>query len=185
MSVDIHAYIKDFNNATREGCEQYLLQQFNIKAQVHPESDFETDSGFLPFKVEFPAIDDLKGKEFISGFEIFTGEYDYQSELQEINKSCSKIAKKKDFQEFVVNEEVDNLLKTCNYDVTLVTHSCCCEAIMASAFASYLAETCNGVICDPQSGKYYHKNLKQETFGWIKQLMDGLKLDELHPFEGF
>ena len=184
MSDDIYVYIKDFNNTSREGCEKYLLQ-FNIKAQLHPNVKFETQAGFMPFKVELPTIDDLKGKEFISGFEIFTGEYDYQSELQEIIKPRSKKAKKKDIQEFVVNETVDNLLKTCNYDVSLVTHSCLLEGIMALAFASYLAESCNGVICDPQSGEYYHENLKQKMSGWIKQLMDALKLEALHPFEGF
>ena len=202
MSINMIVYIKDFKNITKEDCEKYLTQ-FGIKAQVHPETDFETKTGFLPFKVEFPLCDQIKGKAFMSGFEMYPEVYNYQQELREKNKSQEPLPPKaqginglfkkrsilsdgikEDIQEFIVNPNVDNVLKECGYSILLRFWSMD-ECILALGVTSYLAETGRGVVCDPQSGDYFYKDINQEFSKEIKQAFDLLEPDALHPFEGW
>ena len=166
--MQIIAYIKNFGEISKENCEKYLLQ-FGIKAQIHPEIDFETDSGFMPFKVEFPAIDALKDGVFLSGFEIYTDVYKYQ---------------KKMFQKFIVNPEIDDVLKSCGYSISLVYHDCA-EGVMALAFASYLAESGNGIVHEVESGEYYYQEIRRRVYEDIKDFFDILEPDVLTPFEGW
>ena len=166
--MQVIAYIKNFSGISKENCEKYLLQ-FGIKAQIHPEANFEADSGFMPFKVEFPAIDALNDGVFLSGFEIYTDVYKYH---------------KKMFQKFIVNPEIDDVLKSCVYSISLVYHDCA-EGIIALAFASYLAESDNGVVHEAESGEYYCQGIRGRISEHIKVFFDILEPDVLTPFEGW
>ena len=200
MSMDIHIFIDDIRNASSADCVKYI-QQFDIIAQIHPESDFETNSGFLPFRVEFPSCDFLKGKTFLSGFEMSTETHDYEYDLQNTKDTLSKkangifrIFKKKenvankDSEIFVVNPRIDELLKKCGHTVFLDISSVdSFEPILALAFASYLAENCNGIIYYPHSDEYFDKDSIQEVFKHISVFISELSPDSLvcHEFENW
>ena len=202
MSMDMIVYIKDFNNITNEDCEKYLIQ-FGLDTKIHPDTDFKTQTGFLPFRVEFPLIDDLKGKAFISGFEFFSEAYDFQQDLAKV-KELQKAPPKKggglfglfkqknivpeeikeDIQCFVVDPDVDNVLKECNYSLLLCSHNMD-ELIVAMAVTIYLAETGNGVVLNPQTGDYFYKDINQELSEQIKWMFTDLEPETLRPFEGW
>jgi len=206
MSWDITVSINDIKNISKIECEKYL-QQFEIYAELHPETNFETDEGFLPFKVEFPGINFLKGKVFISGFEVDSNPYDYHEDLDEtkifshrektsekmnifLNLFRKKVNMPSEMTEMhVINEEADKLLKNCGYQIHLKVNKSIdsFRPIMALAFASYLAEKCNGVICDTYSGEYYYNNVKQVISEQIQELFKALAPNKLlsHPFESW
>ena len=198
MSFDINVYVDDIRNASKADCERYI-QQFGIITQIHPESNFETASGFWPFKMECTTHDFLKGKAFLSGFELFTDSYDYEQELHSIKELLLKkssgifsLFKKKtntpaeDSKLYIVNPDVDKLLKDCRHIITMYLQSDdSFEPILALAFASYLVETCNGVIVYSHSDEYFDGNNIQEVFGQINEFLSELTSDTLvcTPFE--
>ena len=195
MSMDLSVNIKDFTNITKEGCEKYLLQ-FGLKVLVHPEIDFETHTGFLPFKIEFPDVAKLKGKEFLTGFEFYTDEYDYTKRLDDIKALTAEtnppkrkgimglFNKKAPSNEIIhiINPKADERLKKCKYDVTLCFHEMH-EGVIATAFAAYLAEMADGVIFDCCSGEFLYENINQKSHEDIKSFVSELELKSLHLFE--
>ena len=170
MSMDINVYIDDFTNITKEGCEEYLLQ-FWLKAQVHPKVEFVTSEGFVPFRVEYISVDMLKNKAYITGFEIYIDKYDYKQIIKDEIKP-------------LINHKADELLKRCNYEITLSFHEFH-EGLIALAFASYLAETGNGVICYTTSGEYLYENIKQKSLEEVGAFFKELDPDTLHLFDGW
>lgn len=92
----------------------------------------------------------------------------------------------KEEKKHIINAEADELLKECGCILNLCVHGeDSFEPILALAFASYLAENCNGVIYDPQSERSYYKNIHQKISALIKECFDELTPDTLlsHPFE--
>ena len=200
MSMEITVYIEDFNDITREGCEKYL-ENFGIRAQIDPEANFQVSTGFLPIKVEFPFIEQLSEKEFISGFEMFQDTFSYEQELQEINESQDHCANKfthttclnkaansqtaetpSGDKVFIADSDIDAVLIRCRYRLDMYYHNMD-ELVLALAVASYLAETRNGVVHDPQTGDYYYFDIKQRLSEYIEEALDSIELDGLHPFE--
>jgi len=202
MSWDLTVYLGNIKNISRKDCEKYLTH-FNIQAELYPETNFETDSGFLSIKAEFPSISFLKGKIFLSGFEIYSSAYDYSEELEWSKKLKNSIKKSsepfglareksnisdEEGEIYNINSEADILLKKCNYSITLCVHSGdSFEPILALAVAAYIAEKCNGVIQDTYSGDSYYKNVRQTISGFIKEEFDKITPDTLlsNPFEGW
>jgi hypothetical protein len=200
MSWDLRVYIDDIKKISKDNCENYL-QQFGIQAQMHPETNFETDSGFLPFKVEFQSIDFLVGQTFISGFEIYSGSFDYWDDLIEMNclrsitqkpKGLLGLFRKKaneesnDVIEHIINPDADDILKECKYQMTLsVGFDDSFAPILALAFATYLVEISDGVICDIYSGEYFYENVKGKMTETINGLYDELSPNNLksHSFQ--
>jgi hypothetical protein len=174
---------------------------FGIQAELHPETNLETDFGFVPIKAEFSSIPFLKGQVFLSGFEIYSGDYDYNEELEwskKLENFTKKSSKASDlFEEkfnlsddkneiYSINSEADVLLKKCHYSITFCVKSGdSFESVLALAVAAYIAETCNGVIQDTYSGNSYYKNIRQAISDLIKEQFDELTPDTLlsHPFE--
>ena len=199
MSMDMIVYIQGFNEISKEGCEKYL-EQFGIQAQAHPETNFQTDTGFLPFKVEFPFIENLKGSAFLSGFEIFPDTYDYQQDLKEANEIQSPKIKRGGIkglfkktsaetaetqannQVFIADSDVDSILMGCCYRLELCYRSMD-ELILALAVSSYLAETGAGVAYDPQTGDYYYRDFKKVLSKYMEEAFDSLELGMMNPFE--
>ena len=203
MSMTINIFVNDIKNVSKADCEKFM-QRFDIIAQIHPESDLKSDTGFLPFRVEFPSHEFLKGKSFLSGFEIGTDAYDYEQVMQTIGEALSKksgcffgLFKKKTSENTVsekyslipVNtgaEAINDLLKKCSHVVALdISTNDSFEPILAPAFASYLVESCDGVICYPHSDEYFYESNKQEIFDQINDFLDELRPENLvsHPFE--
>ena len=198
MSFDINVYVNDIKNISRADCEKYM-QQFGIMAEIHPESNFTTDSGFLPFKVEFSSHDFIKNKTFLSGFEMFSDAYDYAQNLSSIKEILLKkssgifgLFKKKantpasNSERYIINPNIDSLLKDCKYIITMHLQSDnSFEPILALAFALYLAENCNGVIVYSHSDEYFDSNNKHEVFDQINEFFSELTPENLvcTPFE--
>ena len=198
MSMDIDVFVDDIRNASKTDCESYM-QQFGIMAQIHPESNFETDSGFLPMKVEFPSVGFLKGKTFLSGFECASSAYDYECEIRVIKEALSKksgglfgfFKKKADVtadepEIYIKSRDTDALLKQCRHTVTLYLGSGdSFEPILALAFALYLVENCNGVMCYSFSDECFDSSNKREVSDQIGEFFDELTPENLvcHPFE--
>ena len=199
---EVNVYTRDIKNISKSDCEKYF-SKFGIIAELHPETNFETDSGFVPFKVEFPHIEFLKDKTFLSGFEFYSDSYDYSEDLKQIKdlisvqnkpRGLSGLFKKKATIEmpcvetFVFDSETDEFLKQCKYIMTLsVGSEDSFEFILAFAFASYVVEMYNGIIYDTYSGKSHCKNNLQAITDEIKEYYDGLTPRTLmsHTFEGW
>jgi hypothetical protein len=200
--LDVNVYVRDIKSISKSDCEKYL-SKFGIIAELHPETNFETDSGVVPFKVEFPHIEFLKDKTFLSGFEFYSDSYDYSEDLKQIKDLISTsskprgllgLFKKKTNTEdvktevFVFDRETDELLKQCKYIMTLsVGSEDSFEFILAFVFASYVAEMCGGVVYDTFWGTSHYKDNLQTITDEIKEYYDGLTPRTLmsHTFEGW
>lgn len=93
VSWDLTVYVSNMNNITKEACESHMLQ-FGIRAQIHPEIEFATAFGFVPFKVEFPSVNFLCGQTFLSGFELSSDSFNYLDDLNETARLRDDKAKK-------------------------------------------------------------------------------------------
>ena len=104
--------------------------------------------------------------DIMTGFELLFSDYDYHQELE---NSHPKPAKHKSFLSkvfgnnkdvtssinFVADKELDKLLRDCNVDLTLNWKSWNKSELRISLFfAAILAELTDGVIYDPQNGRY-------------------------------
>jgi hypothetical protein len=200
--LDVNVYVRDIKSISKSDCEKYL-SKFGIIAELHPETNFETDSGFVPFKVEFPHIEFLKDKTFLSGFEFYSDSYDYSEDLKQIKdlisnsskpRGLSGLFKKKatiempSVETFVFDSETDELLKQCKYIMTLsVGSEDSFEPVLAFAFVSYVAEMCGGVVYDTFWGTSHYKDNLQTITDEIKEHFDELTPKNLisHTFEGW
>lgn len=170
MSIEVNIFINDIKNISKETCEQYL-SLFNMKVQIHPDIEFETHTGFLPFKVEFTSKDVLQDQVFLSGFEFYSETYEYAKALSDIKKRGIRRLFSK--TKYIINADADKLLNECSHLILLQFGSGdSFEPILALAFSSYLADTCNGVVYDCQSGDYYFSNVRQEISEQIEVLFD-------------
>jgi hypothetical protein len=153
--------------------------------EFHPEFKFDeqTDTGFLPIKLkvhlghskQYDNID----YEIMTGFELLFSDYGFGEELKSTeqqavptenksflsnffggNKSATPSA-----NSFVVDKELDKLLKHCKKDVMLNWKSWNkSELRMSLFFAAILAELTDGVVYDPQNGRYLNGQQALQTF---------------------
>lgn len=170
-----------------------IVKRFNdygITIEFHPEFrfDIDNDSGFLPakFRLNKGISSHYDQYEFflLSGFEINFSPYDYQEDLKNAQENTqlkkgffSKLFKAKVTQvEFIQNEEIDNLLKSCNQYLNLRFSSRNKSELRISLlFATFLIEQTNGVIYDP-----YH-----DRFLDTKQALSTIPIEILEYEESF
>jgi len=189
MAIEIIVYVDDVKNISAADSERYI-GEFEIDAQIHPEVDFETHSGFVPLKIAMSAPEFLRDRTFLSGFEFYVEAYDYEQELSVVKSHADKPGgilawfKEKfapnNHEIYIASPELDAAMKKCSHAITLrISPGDSLEIPLAFIFALYLAEHCNGVIWYADSDAYYDVNSRDEWVGGLKEF-----LDELSP-EGF
>ena len=185
MSIDLYSYAKSFENFSKEECITFF-EKYGLKVEIHPEFEFETQSGFLPFKVIFEDENcSHRGKEFISGFEFsLDDEYDYKADLKELQPkglfSCFNKRK------YICDEQIDAALKESKYLVGMYFHEMM-ELVVAQIFSAYLSLSCGAVYYDPQADTYFlpeQLNADEEINSGLQALYAD-EFQEWHPFEGW
>ena len=181
--MDLNVYTKDLSIELIPRIKK-RFKDFNMDVELHPNFKFDQkkDIGFLPIKLNvdlghskhYDKID----FEILTGFEIFFSNYDYEEELNE-NKEYETLSEKKSLFSkifgknkvllsenfFIADEEFDKLLKLCNKNVFLSCKSHNKSELRVSLlFAAFLAELTNGIVFDPQNGKYLNGIQALETF---------------------
>ena len=180
--MDINIYTKGFSPDLILKIKNRFAD-FHMDIEFHPDFKFDeqTDTGFVPIKLRtqpghIKPYDNF-GSDVMTGFEIFFNDYDYEQEYQSIQSTStesksffSKIfrsKKKNDFHvnNFVVDSELDKYLRNCKKDVMLNWKSRNKSELRVSLFfAAILAELTDGVIYDPQSGRYLNGQQALQTF---------------------
>ncbi len=87
MSLDLNVYVKQIDDSIiSEWIDR--MNQFDMECEIHPDFSFTDHSGFLPFKIQLknPKNQELKDKEFISGFEFYKADFDLKKELESISQ---------------------------------------------------------------------------------------------------
>lgn len=160
------------------------FKDLKMDVEFHPDFKFDQkkDVGFLPIKLK---VETGNSKQYdkiefdiLTGFEIFFNDYDYEEELAE-NKKYETLSEKKSFfsklfgkretehseNNYIENKEIDEILKKCSKDIFITFKSQNKSELRISLlFASILAELTNGIILDPQNGRYLNGKEALETF---------------------
>lgn len=169
--MDINIYTKELS----AGLIPKIIKRFadfDMDIEFHPKFKFDekADIGFLPIKLKLvlgksKQYDNIN-HEILTGFELFFSSYDFEEELKFIQEPIqpktnllSKLFGNKKTvlftENFVADEELDKLLKDCNKSLMLNWKSWNKSELRISLFfAAILAELTNGVIYDPQNGRY-------------------------------
>jgi hypothetical protein len=173
MGMDLNIYTKGLSSDLLPKIKKRFAD-FSMNIEFHPEFKFDeqTDSGFCPIKLKLQSghseLYDKFGDDILTGFEINFDNYNYAEELKEIQSESSNENKKsflsnlfgnknkteiKDF--YIENKIIDNKLKRCNKNLILNWQSGNKSELRISLyFGAILAELTDGVIYDPQNGRY-------------------------------
>ena len=181
--MDLNIYTKDISIDLIPRIKK-RFKDFKMDIEFHPNFKFDQkkDVGFLPIKLNvdsgFSKQYDKIDFEILTGFEIYFNNYDYEEELSE-NKKYETLPEKKSFfsnlfgkkktefseNYFIADEELDKLLKFCDKDIFINFKSHNKSELRVSLlFAAFLAELTNGIIFDPQNGRYLNGQQAIETF---------------------
>ena len=181
--MDLNIYTKELS---KELIPKIVKRFKDLKMDVefHPEFKFDLkkDDGFLPIKLK---VENGNSKQYdkiefdiLTGFEIYFNDYDYEEELAK-NRKYEKLSEKKSFfsklfgkreiekseNNYLENEEIDQILKKCNKDIFITFKSQNKSELRVSLlFATILAELTNGIILDPQNGRYLNGKEALKTF---------------------
>lgn len=184
------------------------FSEHHMLIEFHPDFSFDEgkDQGFLPIKFRmkpgYSTIYDQIDHDIISGFELIFSEYDYNEDLmsvQEQNTVESRSLLSKLFgggkkskpapETFVASMELDKLLKNCRKSVLLDWKSWNKSELRVSLyFAAILADLTDGVIYDPQSGRFLTGSEALESFPQeIEEYENSFKANEftVDRFDGW
>jgi hypothetical protein len=208
MGMDINIYTKGFSADLIPKIKKRFAD-FHMEIEFHPEFKFDeqTDTGFLPIKLKVhkgysKQYDNIE-HEIMTGFELLFGDYDFEEELKNIQQQAAPTEKKSFLSKlfvgnkpatptaisFVADNELDKLLKHCKKDILLNWKSWNKSELRVSLFfAAILAELTDGVIYDPQNGRYLSGQQALQTFPLeIEEYEQSLTSDEftVDKFEGW
>ncbi|MGG9964090.1 hypothetical protein [Ferruginibacter sp. SUN106] len=184
MGMDINIYTKGFSAGLIPGIKKRFAD-FNMEIEFHPEFKFDeqADTGFLPIKLKVHTghskqYDNIK-HEIMTGFELLFDDYDFDEALKNTPQETIAPERKSFLSKlfggnktaaptavsFVADNEVDKLLKHCKKDI-LLNWKCRnkSELRVSLFFAAILAELTDGVIYDPQNGRYLSGQQALQTF---------------------
>jgi hypothetical protein len=184
MGMDIKIYSKGFSADLIPKIKKRFAD-FHMDIEFHPNFKFDEQSntGFLPIKLKVHSghskqYDNID-YEIMTGFELLFSDYDFDEELKntqrQVTQSESKSFLSKLFSgskkatpitvSFVANNELDKQLKHCEKEVLLSWKSWNKSELRISLFFSaVLAELTDGVIYDPQNGRYLSGQQALQTF---------------------
>lgn len=158
---------------------------FHMHIAFHPAFKFneQADAGFLPAKLKvlpgFSNPYDTIDYEISCGFEIYFSNYDFAEELKTIQQQVHKTERRsflsrlfssnkaptQDAINFIADEETDKLLKNCKKIIMINWKPWGKSDLRISLFfAAIVAELTNGVIYDPQDGRYLSAAQALQTF---------------------
>jgi hypothetical protein len=208
MGMDINIYTKGFTADLIPKIKKRFAD-FHMDIEFHPEFKFDeqTDTGFLPIKLkvhtghskQYDNID----HEIMTGFELLFSDYNFEGELKNTQQQVASTEKKSFLSKlfggskaatpttisYVADNELDKLLKDCKKDVMLNWKSWNKSELRISLFfAAILAELTDGVIYDPQNGRYLSGQQALQTFPLeIEEYEQSLSADEftVDKFEGW
>lgn len=182
MSVDYAIYFKSSDGYSLKDCNAYFLFQ-PLKAQLHPEFDLKNDTGFLPIRFSGEGIDPaLKGREFLSGFECYWDEYQYEPPSAPKQTFWQKLLGKRS-----PGEETPE--KDCKESLTLCCSGELTESLLACLFGVYFLRNFGGIFEDMQTGERYTdpRSLEETAEEFLKEAGAEYQRGELqlHAFEGW
>jgi hypothetical protein len=156
--LDLSIYLKSVSDDGIKKWEERFVDT-KMKVEVHPEFSFFNYSGFLPFKVHFdePSVSLLSNKDWLSGFEIYIGDYSFDDAKKEAQpkKSFIKSLFSSTKDDIVVCKEIDSILSKCKKEITLRWGTQdTLELRMAVLSSAILMEVFEGVCFDPQEGRW-------------------------------
>ena len=193
MSLDLNVYVKQIDDSI---ISKWIdrMNQFDMECEIHPDFSFNDHSGFLPFKIRLknPKNQELKNKEFISGFEFYKDGFDLQKELESLQpkksffqKLLNKAAEKVEY----VNPEIDS--KLANYNLILTfnwgSHNSL-ELRMASLSSAIISELTSGICCYPADDIWYdNETIVEDAYKELLEYENSLKPTEwkMNEFEGW
>lgn len=158
---------------------------FQMKVDFHPAFKFDeqADAGFLPVRLQvLPGLSRQYNSidhEIMSGFEIYFSNYDFAADLSTMQQQALQSEKKsflsklfnrsktpiENENNFVAGKELDQLLKNCQKIIMINWKPWSkCDLRISLFFAAILAELANGVVYEPQSGRYLGAAEALQTF---------------------
>ena len=206
--MDINVYTKEFSADLLPKIKKRFAD-FHMEIEFHPEFKFDeqTDTGFLPIKLKVHTGHSMQydniDHEIMTGFELLFSDYDFDEELKNTQQQAAPIESKSFLSKlfggsktatptaisFVANNELDKLLKHCKKDIMLNWKSWNKSELRISLFfAAILAELTDGVIYNPQDGRYLSGQQALQTFPLeIEDYEQSLTTDEftVDKFEGW
>lgn len=193
MSLDLQVFTKSLSDDLVPKIVK-RLNDFDMVVEVHPDFFFSNQSGFLPFKFSFKTtpFKSLKGKELMSGFEMFIDDFSLQARKDELNPKkgfLGKLLTKKEPEVLFAPLEFEQRLKDCTKEVTFVWRAGnSFELRFASLTSAILTELTGGVCCYPADDIWYDDaNIVQNAFDEAVQYEQSLAEEKLryHEFDGW
>jgi hypothetical protein len=170
------------------------LNEFDMVVQVHPDFKFneEDDSGFVPFKFRLknPKQDVLKGKELVSGFELYIDDFDLDEEKEGLKIKPGFFArlrgKKAEAVDFAP-PEIERRLRDCRKSISFVWNAGnSFDFRFAALTSAIITELTNGVRCYTDDEIWYeNKNIVEEAYKEVIDYENSLPEEEIefHEFE--
>jgi hypothetical protein len=193
MSLDLNVYVKKIDDTIIPKWME-RMNQFDMECEIHPDFSFNDHSGFLPFKVKLknPKKEELKNKEFISGFEFYKDEFDLQAELESLQPRKTffqKLLNKPNEKVEYSNAEIDSKLENCKLVLTFNwgSHNSL-ELRMSSLSSAIISELTNGICCYPADDIWYdNKTIVEDAHKELLEYENSLKPTEwrMNEFEGW
>jgi len=193
MSLDLNVYVKQIDDSIIPKWIE-RMNQFDMECEIHPDFSFNDHSGFLPFKIRLknPKNEELKDKEFISGFEFYKDEFDLQKELESLQPKKSffqKLMNKSNEKVEYANTEIDSKLADCKLVLTFNwgSHNSL-ELRMSSLSSAIISELTNGICSYPADDIWYdNKTIVEDAHKELLEYENSLKPTEwrMHKFEGW
>lgn len=178
MSYDLNIYLKNISDVDKNTCISYL-SKFGMDVDIYPEVDFNTHTGFLPFKFKLhnppKYIEDMT---YLSGFEYYADIFNYNNEIETISQEDS----------YLFDAEFDYLIKECAYVINLyISAQDSFEVRFAFLFGAYLVDCCGGIFIDNQSGLMLAKNASETLFPLVLEYESAINVQTIktHFFEAW
>jgi hypothetical protein len=195
MSVDLLVYVASVNDELSPKIIN-RLGDFGLECELPPGFSLLSHDGFLPIRVKVTAPqapDNVRKQNLITGFECAVGDFDYNTELEELRKGQNPgffqkllgIGNKvpaSPSRNYIADEELDKVLKQCKQIVEINSHSNN-ELLISSCFAAVVAELANGIVYDPQNAEYMTAATAIAKIG--DEVRSCEELTECEPFTGW
>lgn len=193
MSLDLQVYTKQLSdNLIPQIIKR--LNEYDMVVEIHPDFSFSNQTGFLPFKFQLtnPNFEILKGKELISGFELYIEDFDLNAQKEILKPKQSfldRLLGKKQTDVSFASPQIESRLKDCKKVVTFVWHAGdSFELRFASLTSAILTEITNGVCCYPADDIWYDtENIVDNAYKEFKQYEESIREQDLnfHEFDGW
>ena len=193
MSLDLNVYVKQIDDSIIPKWME-RMNQFDMECEIHPEFSFVDSSGFVPFKIKLknPKNEELKDKEFISGFEFYKEEFNLAKiieSLQPPKTLFQKLFNKPAIKVEYVSAEIDSKLS--DYKLLFIfnwgSHNSL-ELRLSSLSSAIISELTNGICCYPDDNIWYNNNtIVEDAFNELLGYENSLKPLEwkVSEFEGW